>query len=86
MRRLLFTDPITKKKSFTLTALTWSFLLFIACVVCFLAGVAQDYRISMVSLFAVGMFGAAYQQKRIKLGFSGVEIEHDKGVCNANSN
>lgn len=84
MKRLLFTDPITKKKSFTLTALAWSFLLFLICMIFLLIGKIQDFRVAVVALFAVAMFAAAYHQKRVKLGFTGVEIENDRRACDSN--
>lgn len=80
MKSMLFTDTMTGRKSLTVTLLIWSFVLYLATVVAYLAG-AGNLKITMIALFGVGIFFAGYRQKRLKLSFSGVEIEHDKGVC-----
>ncbi len=82
MRRFLFRDPMTRKKSLTVTCLVWSFLLYLCAVILYLAGYG-DLKITLIALFAVGVFYAGYRQKRVRISFTGVEIESDKGACNA---
>jgi hypothetical protein len=80
MNRLLITDPLTRKKSLTVSMLIWSFVVYMVAVGFYLAG-KGDLKVVMVSLFGVGIFFAGYRQKRLKLSFTGMEIEQDQGVC-----
>lgn len=75
--KLLFTDPLTMKKSLTITMMVISFLLFIASVILHFVGVLADWKIGIMILFPCGMFFGAYHQKRVKISFSGLELEND---------
>ncbi len=80
MRKLMFRDPMTGKKSLTVTLLLWAFAVYLISVGFYLGG-RGDLKIALITLFAVGIFYAGYRQKRIRLSFTGVEIEQDQGVC-----
>ena len=76
--KLCLKDPITRKKSITVTLMLLTYALFIASVILHFCGIVEDWKVGIMILFPTGMFFAAYHHKRVKISFTGIEVTKEK--------
>ncbi|HEX5033355.1 MAG TPA: hypothetical protein VFW62_02640 [bacterium] len=70
----LFKDPKTRRKSFTVTMMVYSFVAMTACQVLLMTRQLTDIKVGFLSFMIWATTLALYHQKRVKVDLSGVEV------------
>lgn len=74
---LLMRDPITRKKSLTVTMLSITFLLTAATIACNLFQIIDNSALVYAALAFHMPYVAVYWQKRVRAGKDGIEFLSD---------